>query len=71
MSAKQFQKNIRALRKKTNLSQKKFSEKISVELKRYAKWEEGRSQPDIDNIESIARTHEITIDELFHLDLES
>jgi transcriptional regulator with XRE-family HTH domain len=68
MSAKLFHANIRILRRQAKLSQKQFSEKIGVELKRYAKWEEGRSQPDIDNIEAIAQSHNIPLDVLFNLD---
>jgi len=68
MSAKLFHANIRILRKKANLSQRQFSEKIGVELKRYAKWEEERSQPDIDNIAKIASAHEINLDTLFNFD---
>jgi transcriptional regulator with XRE-family HTH domain len=71
MSAKLFHANIRTLRKKAKLSQKKYAETIGVELKRYAKWEEERSQPDIDNIEIIAQSHHIPVDVLFNLDLAS
>lgn len=69
MSAIKFHSNIRKLRKNMNLSQREFSKKIGVELKRYAKWEEGRSQPDIDNIELISKAHNITLDQLITTDL--
>jgi len=56
--------NLKALRKLSNLSQTKFSELIELEQKRYAKWEEGRCQPDIDSIIKIASTHKVSIDDL-------
>jgi len=71
MSAQIFHANTKILRIKAKLTQKQFSEKIGVEIKRYAKWEEGRSQPDIDNIEAIAFAHQISIDELLNGILQS
>jgi transcriptional regulator with XRE-family HTH domain len=68
MSAKLFHANIRILRKKANLLQSQLSEKIGVEEKRYAAWEQERSQPDIDNIEKIATVHGVTLDTLFNFD---
>lgn len=56
--------NIKFLRSRLKLSQAKFSEKIEVEQKRYAKWEEGRCQPDIDNLIALARIHKVTLDKL-------
>jgi transcriptional regulator with XRE-family HTH domain len=66
MSAQNFHANIKKLRKESKLTQVAFAEKINVELKRYQKWEEGRSQPDIDNIVAIAKAHEISIDQLIN-----
>lgn len=71
MSAQIFHANAKILRIKAKLTQKQFSEKIGVEIKRYAKWEEGRSQPDIDNIEAIAVAHQISIDQLLNGILQS
>jgi len=71
MSAQIFHANTKILRIKAKLTQKQFSEKIGVEIKRYAKWEEGRSQPDIDNIEAIAVAHQISIDQLLNGILQS
>jgi transcriptional regulator with XRE-family HTH domain len=70
MPAQLFHSNIKVLRLRRKLTQKSFSEKIGVELKRYAKWEEGRSQPDIDNIEAIATVHMISVDQLLHFDFK-
>ena len=69
MSAQKLYTNARTLRQKTKLSQREFSKKIGVEEKRYASWEQGRVQPDIDNIEAIAKAHKITIDQLLNEDL--
>ena len=71
MSAQIFHANTKILRIKAKLTQKQFSEKIGVEIKRYAKWEEGRSQPDIDNIEAIAVAHQISVDQLLNGILQS
>ena len=71
MSDQIFHANTKILRIKAKLTQKQFSEKIGVEIKRYAKWEEGRSQPDIDNIEAIAVAHQISVDQLLNGILQS
>lgn len=62
--------NLIFLRRKKNLSQTEFATKlICVETKRYAKWEEKRSQPDVDILVDIAKIHEISVDELLTKDL--
>jgi len=70
MPAQLFHSNIKVLRLGRRLTQKSFSEKIGVEIKRYAKWEEERSQPDIDNLESIASFHNISVDQLLKFDFK-
>jgi len=69
MSAKLLTANLKHLRLVANKSQAKLSIDLELELKRYAKWEEGRSQPDIDNLIAIARLHKITLDDLLTRDL--
>lgn len=64
MSAEILTKNLRELRKITQLSQRAFAEKIGYSQKRYAAWEENRAQPDIEAIEILAKEHNLTIDDL-------
>lgn len=71
MSAKLFHSNIKILRQQSKLSQSGISDKIEVEAKRYAKWEEGRAQPDIDNIIAIAEAYGISLDKLLRIDLKT
>ena len=68
MCAKLFHSNIKFLRKISNLTQEKFSEKIGVQKPRYAKWEEGTSQPDIDLLNVLAKCHNISLDDLVNKD---
>lgn len=61
--------NLRYLRVSVWCSQQKFANKIKRPIKRYQKWEEGRSRPNVDDIIAIASAHKISIDELLTQDL--
>ena len=69
MSAKDLKHNLRFLRKKSNFTQCQFSDLIDIPLKRYQSWEEGRAEPCIDNLISIAEVSNISLDELLIKDL--
>lgn len=56
--------NIKAYRKKHNLSQTDFANKIHVTKQAVSKWETGRGYPDSTLIPVIARTMDISIDSL-------
>lgn len=69
MSAQQFKTNIRYLRIIKKLSMRRYCDSISFDRRRYQHYEAGRCQPDIDTIEIIAESHDVTIDELLTEDL--
>ena len=56
----EFSSNLRLKRKQFRLTQKKASALIGVDVKRYAKWEEGKSEPSI--------RHHVKICEVFRVD---
>lgn len=70
MNAQLLIANMRFLRQSKSLSQSKVALSLQVELKRYQAWEEGRAQPDIDLLVSIAKVHEISLDDLMKKDLK-
>ncbi len=54
--------NIRNLRKKNNLSQDELAEKIGVSRQSVSFWENGQTQPTIENIIALARVFHVTSD---------
>ena len=52
------------LRKRTNLSQEEFADKIGVSRQAVSKWERGEALPDTDNLITIAKLHGVSLDEL-------
>ncbi len=61
--------NLRYLRIANKLSQKGFSDKISLNRPRYAKYEEGGAEPPLEILMQIASYYHISIDLLLHVDL--
>jgi len=60
-----FRKNLVALRKSTDLSQKDFAELIGISSTSYEKWESGSSLPNLGSIiQLIQKLGPISIDEL-------
>lgn len=56
--------NIKALRKKYNLTQEEFSEKIGISLQGLSNIERNRYQPTAETIDKICKAFEITPAEL-------
>ncbi len=56
--------NIRAYRKKNNLSQDELAERIGVSRQSVSFWENGQTQPTIDNIIALSRIFNISTDVL-------
>lgn len=58
--------NLAVLRNFKGISQEEIAEIIGVSRQAYAKWENGKSVPDIEKCDLIAKYYGITIDDLIH-----
>lgn len=63
-----FNEKIKEIRKKQNLTQEQFAEKIFVLRNAVAKWESNRGYPDIQNLITISNVFGISLDELIKND---
>ena len=59
---------IKSLRKKRKISQEHFSELLNMNPRKIVRIENGESFPTADNLEKIAQTLGITVQELFYND---
>lgn len=59
-----FGEKLRALRKKTGMSQEKLAEKLNVSRQAVTKWETESGIPDIENIIAVSALFGVSIDEL-------
>ena len=57
-------KKLTLLRKYHSLSQEALAEKIGVSRQAVSKWERGEASPDTDNILSISKLYEISVDDI-------
>ncbi|NML56787.1 XRE family transcriptional regulator [Chryseobacterium cheonjiense] len=64
-----FSDNIRFLRHKKSLSQQSIAENIGISRVRYAKYEDGRSEPPFDVLLNISKYFSISIDLMLTLDV--
>lgn len=62
-----FKENLKSLREDRKLSQKQVAEKLSIPVSTYANWEQGRTQPSIEDIYRILSLFEIEANELFDI----
>jgi len=60
-----FPERLRELRTASNLSQEQLALKLNVSRQAVAKWESGRSLPDLDRAITLTRLYRVTIDSLF------
>ena len=63
-----FSEKIKEIRKKQNLTQEQFAEKIFVSRNAVAKWESNRGYPDIQNLITISELFGISLDDLIKND---
>lgn len=63
-----FKEKIKEIRKKQNLTQERFAEKICVSRNAVAKWESNRGYPDIQNLITISDVFGISLDDLMKND---
>ena len=59
------------LRKKSGMSQEEFADKLNVSRQAVSKWERGEALPDTDNLISIAKLYNVSLDELVGLTIAS
>ena len=55
---------IKEIRKKNNLTQKEFAEKLGVTFQAVSKWENGKNIPDIAILKDISRLFDVNIDDI-------
>jgi transcriptional regulator with XRE-family HTH domain len=56
--------NLRTLRNKRGLFQIDIADAIDIDMKAYAKYEEGRSEPNISSLIRLSEYYKITVDTL-------
>lgn len=59
------------LRKDKGISQEELAYKLNVSRQAISKWERGEALPDTDNLISLAKLYEVSLDELVGNDVES
>ncbi len=64
-----FDHNIKVLRKRNGMTQSALAERLDVNRGRLAKYEEGRSEPPFSILGRIARTFDVSVDDLLNKDL--
>lgn len=66
MQKEQFGILLTTLRKKNGISQKEMAERLSVSTSAVSKWENGKNLPDMTMLGSIAKTLQVSCDELLN-----
>ena len=61
-----FCKNLREMRKSSNLTQKQVAQLLNVVESCYANWEQGRTEPNIDCLRKLGIIFNCTIDDLIN-----
>ncbi len=59
-----FNENLKYLRKERGLTQEKLAEKLNISRQAVAKWENGDSMPDSENLKEISNMFGVSIDQL-------
>lgn len=64
-------KNIRYLRKQQGLTQSDLSEKLAIKRTMISAYEDGRSEPKLAGLNTLAQIFDISLDELLNRDIET
>ena len=64
-------RNLKILRKKNNLTQEDLADSLAVSRQAVCMWERGERTPKISVLTKIAKTFEITIDNIVNSELSS
>lgn len=59
-----FAANLRALRENANITQQELADKLQTTQRKVSYWENGKVEPDLENLWKIADLFCVTIDEL-------
>lgn len=59
---------LKELRKEKKLTQTELASKLDIGQSAYAKWENGRTEPTLDNIIKLTKILDTTADELLGID---
>jgi transcriptional regulator with XRE-family HTH domain len=65
-----FSENIKLLRTQMGISQQKLADDLIITRVRFAKYEEGKSEPPFDILKSISKYFHVSIDILINVDLQ-
>lgn len=66
---KKFCDNLRAARGYANLTQKQVAEKLGVVESCYANWEQGRTEPNVENLRRLGEILNVDLDVLIRGEL--
>ncbi len=66
---KKFCDNLRAARSYANLTQKQVAEKLGVVESCYANWEQGRTEPNVENLRRLGEILNVDLDVLIRGEL--
>ena len=59
-----FASNLKSLREERGMRQQELAEKLNTTQRKISYWENGKTQPDLEDLCRIAEFFEITVDEL-------
>ena len=59
-----FKENLKALRETAGLRQQELAERLGTTQRKISYWENGKYEPDIENLCKLAEFFAVTIDEL-------
>ena len=63
---KNFCENLKLARKGAGLTQKQVAEKLGVVESCYANWEQGRTEPNVENLGKLSEIFDISLDDLIN-----
>ena len=70
MSALQINKQISKFRNEKGITQRELADRLGVTVQAVSRWETAKCCPDIQLLPDIARTFDVTVDELLGCELE-
>ncbi len=59
-------KNIKRFREAKKMTQDELAEKLCVTRQAVSNWERGATEPDINTLDTLAQTLEVTVEELIY-----